>query len=105
VSTTIATRPSIHRPRRALLSVAVAATLSVGAGAAAVSLASSHGTTSRQTDPAPAAATTVDIQALWNRLSTLPVGDQNNIVAGLAPSVRAQLQAAAEGIAAAAEGH
>jgi hypothetical protein len=104
VSTTIATRPSIHRPRRALLSVAVAATLSVGAGAAAVSLASPHGTTS-QTDPAPAAATTVDIQALWNRLSTLPVGDQNNIVAGLAPSVRAQLQAAAEGIAAAAEGH
>lgn len=105
MSTTIATRPSIHPSRRALLSVAVAAALAVGAGAAAVSLTSSDSASSPRTNPAPAVATNVDIPALWSELSTLPVADENNIVAGLAPNVRAQLRATAEEIAAGSERH
>ena len=86
MSTTITAQPSVHRPRRrALLSVAVAAALAVGAGAAAVSLTSSDGTTSHPTNPAATPATNIDAQALWNQLSTLPVNERDNIVAGLSP--------------------
>ena len=88
-----------------LLSVAVAAALAVGAGAAAVSLTSSDGSTSHHTNPAATPATNIDVQALWNQLSALPANERDNIVAGLSPNVRAQLQATAEEIAAAAEHH
>jgi hypothetical protein len=53
----------------------------------------------------PAASPKVDVQALWNDLSTLPASDEANVVVGLAPSVRAQLRAVAEGYAVAAEHH
>ena len=95
----------VHRRRRVLLSVAVAAALGFGAGAAVVGLTDSGGTTSRQAHSAPAASPKVDVQALWNDLSTLPASDEANVVVGLTPSVRAQLQDIAEGYAVAAEHH
>jgi hypothetical protein len=101
MSTTIATQPSIHHPRRqTLLSVVLAAALALGVGAAAVGLASSDGS-SRQVKPA--AATNVDARALWDQLSALPASDRDNVVAGLDPAVRTRLAAAAESIAVAAE--
>jgi hypothetical protein len=103
MSTTTATRPSIHPSRRALLSVAVAAALAASAGAAAVILTSSDSASSPRAHSAPAVATKVDIPALWTELSTLAVHDENNIVAGLVPSVRAQLRSTAQEIAAGAE--
>jgi hypothetical protein len=103
MSTTIATQPSIHHPRRrALLSVVLAAALALGVGVAAVGLTSSGGS-SRQVKPA--AATIVDARALWDELSALPASDRDNIVAGLVPAVRARLAATAESIAEAAENH
>jgi hypothetical protein len=107
MTTTVTAQPSVHHPRRrALLSVAVAAALALGAGAAAaVSLTSSDGTTSHPTNPAAMPATKIDAQALWNQLSTLLPNERDNIVAGLTPNVRAQLQATAEEIATAAEHH
>jgi hypothetical protein len=94
----------VHRRRRVLLSVVVAAALGFGAGAAVVAVTDSDGT-SRQAHSAPAPSPKVDVQALWNALSTLPVSHEANVVVGLAPSVRAQLQAVAEGYAVAAEHH
>ena len=106
MSATITAQPSVHHPRRRmLLSVAVAAALAVGAGAAAVSLTSSDGTTGRQTNPPSTLATNLDVTGLWNQLSTMPVSERDNLVAGLSQNVRAQLQAIAEGIAVAAEHH
>jgi hypothetical protein len=95
----------VHRRRRVLLAVVVAAALGFGAGAAVVGLTDSGGTTSRRAHNAPTASPKVDVQALWNDLSTLPVSHEANVVVGLAPSVRAQLQAMAEGYAVAAEHH
>lgn len=95
----------VHRRRRALASVVVAAALGFGAGAAAVGLTSSDGTSSRQAHSAPAVTPKVDVQALWNDLSTLPPSGEANIVAGLAPSVRARLQAFAAAYANAAFHH
>jgi hypothetical protein len=103
MSTTIATQPSIHhRHRRTLLSVVIAAALALGVGATAVSVTSSDGS-SGQVRPAAARATNVDVRALWDQLSTLPVGERDNIAAGLDPAVRARLGATAESIAVAAE--
>jgi hypothetical protein len=102
MSTTVATQPSIHHPRRrTLLSVAVVAALAVGGGAAAGRLTSSDGF-SGQVKPAATRATNVDVRALWDQLSTLPVSERDNIAAGLDPAVRAQLRATAESIAFAA---
>jgi hypothetical protein len=102
MSTTIATQPSIHHPhRRALLSVVVAAALAVGGGAAAGRLTSSDGSRG-QVKPAAAPATNVDVRALWDQLSTLPVNESDNIAAGLDRGVRARLRATAELIAVAA---
>jgi hypothetical protein len=99
-----APRP-VHRRRRVLLSVVIAAAVGFGAGAAVVGLTDSGGTTSRQAHSAPTASPKVDVQALWNDLSTLPVSHEANVVVGLTPSVRAQLQAVAEEYAVAAEHH
>ena len=101
---TSAPRP-VHGRRRVLLSVVVAAALGAGAGAAAVGLTDSGETTSRQARSASTASPKVDVQTLWNDLSTLPASHEANVVVGLAPSVRAQLQAVAEGYAVAAEHH
>jgi len=106
MSTTITARPSIHHHRRrTLLSVAVAAAVAVGAGAAAVGLSSSDGSTNRQTKPAAVLATNLDVQALWDQLSAMPVSERDNVIAGLTPSARAQLRVMAEAIATAAERH
>jgi hypothetical protein len=95
-----------HRRRRVVLAAVVAAALGFGAGAAVVGLTDSGGsTTARQAKAAPAQNPKADVQALWNDLSTLSSSNEANVVAGLAPSVRAQLQAVAEGYAAAAEHH
>jgi hypothetical protein len=106
-TTTVGPRPSVHHPRRALLSVAVAAALAVGAGAgaAAVSLTSSDGTTSHQTNPAAMPVTKIDAQALWDQLAMMPANERDNVVVGLSPDVRARLQAIGEDIAVAAENH
>ncbi len=104
MGTATATRPIIHHPRRAVLTVALAAAFAFGAGAVAVSLPSSA-TISDQTDPATTPATNADAQALWDQLSTLPADDRDNVVVGLSPNARAQLQATAQEIAAAAEHH
>ena len=104
MNTTIATRPSIPHPhRRTLVSVAIVAAVALGGGAAAVSLTSSDGSTSPHTSPAAAPATNVDVHALWNELSAMPVSERDNIVAGLSPTVRAQLRATVEAIAVAAQ--
>jgi hypothetical protein len=105
MSTTIAIRPSISHPRRVLAAIAAAAALAVGAGVAAVSLSASDGSTTRQPSAASAVATNVDVHALWNDLSTLPIRERDNVVAGLAPNVRAQLALLVEGIAVASEAH
>jgi hypothetical protein len=102
MNSTIATQPSIHHPsRRALLSAAVAATLAFGAGAALVRLTSTN-TTSRPTHAATAPLTAVDVRALWNNLATLSTSEREQVVAGLAPEVRAALSATARTIATAA---
>lgn len=104
MSTTIANRPSIPHPhRRTLLSVAIVAALALGGGVAAVSLTSSDGSASSHTSPAAAPATNVDVQALWNELAAMPSSERDNIVAGLSPTVRAQLRATVEEIAVAAQ--
>jgi hypothetical protein len=105
--TSPAPRPApVHRRRRVVLAAVVAAALGFGAGAGVVGLTDSGGTTTaRQASTAPAANPKVDVQALWSDLSTLPASNEANVVAGLAPSVRAQLQAVAEGYAAAAVHH
>jgi hypothetical protein len=102
MTTTVATQPSIHHSRRrTLLSAAVVAALAVGGGAAAGRLTSSHGS-SGQAKPAVARTTNVDVRALWNQLSVLPVPERDNIAAGLDPAVRARLGATAESVAVAA---
>ena len=104
MSSTIAPRRSLHPSRRALLVVSLAATLVVGGGAvAAVSLASSDGASGPRANPAPAVATNVDAEALWNQLSTLTANQRDDAVAGLTPDVRAQLRDIALDIALAAE--
>jgi hypothetical protein len=106
MSTTVANRPSIPHPhRRTLVSVAIVAAVALGGGAAAVSLTSSDGSTSPHISPAAAPATNVDVHALWKELSAMPVSERDEIAAGLSPTVRAQLHATAEAIAAAAEPH
>ena len=65
-----------------------------------MSLTSSDGSTSPHTSPAAAPATNVDVHALWNQLSAMPVSERDNIAAGLSPTVRAQLRGTVEAIAA-----
>jgi hypothetical protein len=102
MSTTIATQPSIHHPRRrTLLSVAVVAALAVGGGAAAGRLTSSDGSRG-QVKPAATRATNVDVRALWDQVSALPARERDNIAAALDPAVRARLRATTESIAVAA---
>jgi len=105
MSTTTVTRPSVGHSRRVLLAIGVAAAVAVGAGAAAVSLASSGGSTGSGITTAQAVTTNVDIPALWDELSTMPVRERDNVVAGLAPNVRTQLRTVAEEIGAAAAAH
>jgi hypothetical protein len=50
-------------------------------------------------------ATNVDIDALWNQLSAMPLTERDIVVAGLSPAVRARLASTAEEIATAAEHH
>ena len=104
MSTTIATRPSVHFPRRALLALGVAATLAFGAGVAAVDLTSSDHATVGHVSPV-SVATASDVQALWNQLSTLPAQERDDIVTNLDPGVRSQLRAIAEAIASSATHH
>jgi hypothetical protein len=94
---------SVNRRRRGLVSVVLAAALGFGAGAAVVGLTSSGDTTSRPAHAAPAVTPNVDVQAMWNTLSTLPEPTEANVVAGLTPGVRARLQAVAAANAAAGE--
>jgi hypothetical protein len=102
MSTTIATRPSIPHPhRRTLVSVAIVATVALGGGVAAVSLISSDASTSPHPSSAASAGTTLDVHALWNELAAMPVIERDTIVAGLSPTVGAQLRGIAEAIVAA----
>jgi hypothetical protein len=70
-----------------------------------VSLTSSDDTASHPTRQAATLATTVDTQALWDRVAALPANQFDDVVAGLTPDERAQLAAAAEEIAVAAGNH
>lgn len=103
MTTTITASTPIHHPRRrTVLSAAVVAVLALGAGVAAGRLTSSDGATTHQARPAVAASTTSDVDALWDELSTMPVSERDNVVAGLSPSVRARLEATGLALATAA---
>jgi hypothetical protein len=104
MSTTIAAPPLVRSPRRTLIAAGLAAALAFGTGAAVVDLTSTDHPTTRAATTAPV-ATAADVQALWNQLSTLPAEQRDAIVTNLNASVRSQLQAIAEGIAATAEHH
>jgi len=105
-TTAVADRPVIRDPaRRTLLSLVLASTLAFGAGAALVAATSSGDATVGRAKAAPAVATKVDVHALWDQLSTMPVGEADSIVSGLDPTVRAQLRSIAEAAGADAEHH
>jgi hypothetical protein len=106
MSTTTTTQPPVHHRRlRALLPLVIVSALAVAGGSAAVKpLTAAGAATNRPNRAAPAVVKTVDVQMLWNELSVLPVSEQQNIVAGLMPGVRARLRAVTEAAAGAAEG-
>jgi hypothetical protein len=93
------------RGRRALLVVAVVAAIAFGGGAATMHAISPHGSDPVQTQAASTGATSVDTQALWDQLATMPPSERDTVVAGLTPDVRARLHAIGEEIAVAAEHH
>jgi hypothetical protein len=69
-----------------------------------VSISSSDATTSRPTRSASTIAPTVDVHALFDQLSAMPITKERIAVAALDPSVRAELRALVEAMAGASEG-
>jgi hypothetical protein len=96
--------PPVRRPRhRTLLAALVAGALGIGIGAATVSVTSSGDSGRPRTHTSAAASPHVDVTALLDDINALPVHEEADVVAALAPSVRAQLRAAFEQVAVAAE--